>query len=70
MENPLYKHFTRTGCKLCPYKSQTDWWKIYHFFRDDWNEAKQIEEELIKNQKEYCYFIGEINRWESGKKHF
>ena len=69
MENPLYKHFARTGCKLCPYKSQTDWWKIYHFFKDDWNEAKQIEEELIKNQKEYCYFIGNkpMERWE---KHF
>jgi len=66
MENPLYKHFSRTGCKLCPYKSQTDWWKIYHFFNDDWNEAKEIEKQLIKQQNEYCYFIGNkpMEKWE------
>lgn len=66
MENGLYKQFARTGCKLCPYKSETDWWKIYHYFRKDFEEAKAIENELLKKQKEYCYFIGKepLSIWE------
>lgn len=67
MENYLYKHFTRTGCKHCPYKSEADWWKIYHYFRKDFNEAKEIEKELLLKQKEYCYFIGSepLTIWEN-----
>jgi len=57
MENPLYKHFIRTGCKLCPYKSETDWWKLYNYFPEDYKEAVEIEKSLEK-QKEYKYFLG------------
>lgn len=66
MENSLYKYFLRTGCKLCPYKSETDWWKLYNYFKKDFDEAKQIEKELQKIQKEYCFFIGKepLTVWE------
>lgn len=56
MENPLYRHFNRTGCKLCPYKSEKDWANMYRNFKKDWNEAKEIERELSKKQKEYNFF--------------
>lgn len=58
MENPLYRFFNRTGCKLCPYKSRRSWVNTFRHFREDWEYAKSIEDELILNQKEYCYFIG------------
>jgi len=56
MENPLYKFFDRSGCSICPYQSERDWWQIYTHFRDDFNLALEIEEKLSK-QKEYKYFL-------------
>ncbi len=65
MENPLYRFFKRTGCAKCPYKSEQDWWYIYHKFKKVWNEAVEIEEALSK-QKEYKYFLGNksLKKWE------
>ena len=66
LENILYKYFNRTGCELCPYKTRDDWENIYHYFRDTWEKAKEIEKELQKKQKEYCYFFGNkpLEEWE------
>ena len=66
MENPLYKYFNRTGCAKCPYKSQQDWWNIYHNFKSVWNDALQIEDKL-KEQKEYKFFHGNkpLKEWEA-----
>jgi len=68
MENPLYRHFKRTGCSVCPYQSEQDWWKIYNYFYDDFKIALEIEDRL-KEQKEYKYFLGNkpLKEWE---KHF
>jgi len=67
MENGLYKHFNRTGCKLCPFKSEQDWWHIYHHYNDDFEEAKEIEKELLEKQAEYVYFLGKrtLLEWEA-----
>jgi len=46
MENSLYRHFTRTGCRLCPYQSERDWYKIYQYFPDVWQELKDMEQRL------------------------
>ena len=66
MENPLYRYFNRTGCAKCPYKSEQDWWQIYHNFNDVFEDAKQLEEKL-SIQKEYKYFLGNkpLKQWET-----
>lgn len=65
MENPLYRHFKRTGCRICPFKSEADWYNTYHYYKDVWNEAIRIEEELKQN-KRYKYFLKmkPLTRWE------
>ena len=57
MENPLYRHFIRTGCAMCPYKSERDWFNTWKYHNDIFEEAKIIEEEL-KKQDEYNLFFG------------
>lgn len=51
MENPLYKHFTRTGCKKCQYQSERDFFKIWKHFPDVWEEMK-IYEKKVKDCKD------------------
>ena len=65
MENPLYRHFTRTGCSLCPFQSERDWWKIYHYYPDIFKKALEIEEKL-KDQREYKFFLKNkpLKEWE------
>lgn len=65
MENTLYRFFNRTGCSKCPYKTERDWYQIYHNFKKVWNEAIAIEDEL-SSQKEYKFFLGTkpLREWE------
>ena len=55
MENLLYRHFTRTGCGLCPFKSERDWFNTYKYYPEMFKLGKEIEEKL-SNQKEYKFF--------------
>jgi len=48
MENPLYRHFVRTGCAKCQYKSDKDWYNVYKHYPKKWNEVKQLEKK-VKN---------------------
>ena len=48
MENPLYRHFTRTGCAKCPFKSDRDWFNTWKYYPDIWIELKALEEEVAK----------------------
>ena len=48
MENPLYKHFTRTGCAFCPAQSKQDKYNIWRFYPKVWANMKDIEERLYK----------------------
>lgn len=52
MGNPLYKHFSRTGCAMCPFQSEQSWFQIWKHYPATWNYIKDIEnrlEELEKN---------------------
>ena len=43
MENPLYRHFNRTGCKKCQYQSDRDWYMIYKHYPKVWAEMQDYE---------------------------
>lgn len=51
MENPLYRHFNRTGCAKCQYQSDKDWYTIYKHYPAKWEEMKYYENKVneIKN---------------------
>lgn len=57
MENPLYRHFSRTGCRLCPYQSKRDWRQIWQHYPDVWAEIKNIEKSIKAKQNEGHRFI-------------
>ncbi|SFV71491.1 conserved domain protein [hydrothermal vent metagenome] len=52
MENPLYRHFNRTGCKFCPYQSEQDYYNIWKYYPDDWKEYKDIEKRVKEHERE------------------
>lgn len=41
--NPLYEHFSRTGCYFCPKQSLRSWLSLYIHHRDLWEQAKAYE---------------------------
>ena len=41
--NPLYKHFTRTGCFLCPKQKKEAFFKVWKHFSEEWQEMKEYE---------------------------
>lgn len=51
MENPLYKHFTRTGCSMCPAKSKRDWFNTWKYYPNTWEYMKSIESHLERLEK-------------------
>jgi len=48
MENPLYRHFNRTGCRKCQYQSDRDLFKLWKHFPSIWEEFKYYEAEVKK----------------------
>lgn len=38
MENPLYKHFSRTGCAMCPFQSDKSWFNVWKYYPKVWKE--------------------------------
>ena len=42
--NPLYKHFTRTGCFLCPKQKKEAFYKLWKHYPEEWAEMKEYEE--------------------------
>jgi len=61
MENPLYRNFNRTGCRLCPYQSKEDWRAIYSHYPAVWQELKDLEQEVKSHEREavsYSSFAG------------
>ena len=51
MENPLYKHFTRTGCFFCPAQSERDKFIIWKNYPEKWEYMKNIEKRLNEYKK-------------------
>ena len=50
MENQLYRHFQRTGCKKCQYKSDRDWFNTWKYYPYVWQELKALEAEISECQ--------------------
>lgn len=46
MENPLYKHFTRTGCGTCHNQSERSWFNVWKYYPSVWEYMKWIEKRL------------------------
>lgn len=52
MENPLYRHFKRTGCAKCQFKSKADWFKTWKHYPKAWNEIKVLEKRVKEHHIE------------------
>lgn len=52
MENPLYRLFNRTGCRLCPYQSEQDFYTIWRYMPEVWAEYVAYEEEVKNHERE------------------
>lgn len=66
MENPLYKHFTRTGCSFCPAQSDRSFYQVWKHYPKEWEYMKNMEKELLKLEER-----GEIiqnKHWFNGKR--
>lgn len=46
MENPLYRHFNRTGCRKCHYQSDRDFFNIWKHYPSVWDEFKSYESKV------------------------
>lgn len=46
MENPLYRHFNRTGCAMCPYQSDQNFYNIWKHYPEVWERMKRYEREV------------------------
>ncbi len=51
MENPLYRHFNRTGCKKCFYQSEKDFFNIWKYYPKVWAEMKEYEKRVQEHPK-------------------
>jgi len=45
--NPLYNHFPRTGCYLCPKQNLKSLFKLWKFYPNEWQEMKDLEQKYI-----------------------
>ncbi len=55
--NPLYKHYTRTGCFLCPKQSRSDWFNLWKYYPHHFEYAKELEQWCIDNDAVQKYFL-------------
>lgn len=67
--NPLYKHFTRTGCFLCPKQKKEAFFKLWKHYKKEWqimldyeikckeigayNQTFNIDKTLLELEKEF-----------------
>lgn len=59
MENPLYRHFTRTGCAVCPKQSEASKYMLYKHYPEKWKYMKDVENKLNTDENR----IGFYTRW-------
>jgi len=45
--NPLYEHFSRTGCAMCPYQSDKSLFTLWKHYNDVWQYMRRIETHLL-----------------------
>ena len=46
--NTLYRHFTRTGCYLCPKQKKEAFYMLYKHYKEQWEKMKWYENECKK----------------------
>ncbi len=59
MENPLYKHFNRTGCACCPKQGLEDKYMLYKHYPKVWKYMKDTERKLNEDSNK----TGTYPRW-------
>ncbi len=55
--NPLYQHYTRTGCYLCPKQSLKSWFNLWKHYNHHFEYAKKLEEWCINNDAVSNHFV-------------
>jgi len=53
MENPLYKHFHRTGCGFCPAQSKESKYMLWKYHKHIWAEMVEYEKMLCELDKKH-----------------
>jgi len=48
IDNPLYKHFNRTGCYFCPKQRVDDFYNVYKYHSEKWKKIVEYEEKAKK----------------------
>ena len=51
MENPLYRHFGRTGCAICPKQRIDDYYNLYKHYPEVWAYMKDLEGRVTTARK-------------------
>ena len=51
MENKLYEHFSRTGCKICPKQKIDDKYMLWKYYKKVWGYMSKLEKELCDLKK-------------------
>lgn len=64
MQNPLYRHFTRTGCAWCPAKSEQDKYMLWKHYPKVWEYMRDTEHKLKELEKQGEKVI--YNNWHNG----
>jgi len=70
MENPLYRYFSRTGCKFCHYQSEQDWYHIWKYFNKDWQELKELEKKVMRSNADNKYIFSNFKNTDDMEKLF
>jgi len=55
MENPLYRHFNRTGCFMCPFQSDKSFYETYKNYPKEWEYMKGIEQKLDGSVNDFWF---------------
>lgn len=70
MENPLYKHFTRTGCANCHFQSDNDYYKIWKHYPKVWETFRDLEKRIQPYDTEYKHWFTKFRTCEDMEKIF
>ncbi|AFI03832.1 phosphoadenosine phosphosulfate reductase family protein [Helicobacter cetorum] len=57
LENPLYRHFERTGCFFCPYASLRSFYRVWKYYPKEWAKMKEYESLCLENAINKSWFL-------------
>jgi 3'-phosphoadenosine 5'-phosphosulfate sulfotransferase (PAPS reductase)/FAD synthetase len=70
MENPLYRHFNRTGCANCHYQSDRDYYMIWKHYPKVWKFFVDTEKEMSTKNTEFKYWFTNFRTCKDMEKQF